>query len=270
MQKYVVLDKQVGETPLSCMEAWRASVGLSQDTPLTYAGRLDPLASGKLLVLIGEECKAKEQYQALDKAYDFTILFGLSSDSGDVLGLINPHQDTAIDRNQITAALAQCTGQITLPYPVFSSKPVRGKPLHTWAVEGRLNEIEIPTATTTIHQLRCTNIETLARDEVYEQAQHKIESIPPVTELRKALGNDFRRSDIRSAWQRWQNDTPADTRFTLAHCRVVCSSGTYVRSLATHIGKLCDTSALAFFIHRTHIGTYHPPGRRLGWWWPRY
>jgi tRNA pseudouridine(55) synthase len=269
MQKYVVLDKKVGETPLSCMEAWRRSAGLASDIPLTYAGRLDPLASGKLLVLIGEECKAKERYQALDKAYDFSILFGVGSDSGDVLGLINSAETTSVTKQSLSVVLSQQTGTITLPYPVFSSKPVNGKPLHTWAVEGRLDEIIIPTATTHVYHLSYTSLTTMTRDEVFAQAQEKVESIPHVTELRKALGNDFRRADIRQRWQEWRDITPADTQFTLAHCQVICSSGTYVRSLAAHIGKQLNTKALAFSIHRTRLGHYRQLGP-LGYFWPSF
>lgn len=270
MQRYVVLNKQVGQTPLSCMEAWRDTAGVTRDIPLTYAGRLDPLASGKLLVLIGNECKHKEQYLGLDKAYDFSILFGVGSDSGDVLGIPTPHDTTTVSSRSIKKSLHQLPSTITLPYPVFSAKPVNGVPLHTWAAEGRLDEIEIPTTTTAIHKLNLLHIEQLDRDTVYTKASTKIDSIPPVTELRKALGNDFRRDAIRQSWLDWKNQIPAEQVFTVAHCRVVCASGTYVRSLATHIGTLLGTKALALSIHRTHIGTYYSLPAGLGFWWPQY
>ena len=61
LPRFVMLDKAVGQTPLQCMEAWRNEVGISADIPLTYAGRLDPMASGKLLILVGEECKKKDE-----------------------------------------------------------------------------------------------------------------------------------------------------------------------------------------------------------------
>lgn len=270
MQKYVVLDKAVGETPLSCMEAWRATQSPALDgVPLTYAGRLDPLASGKLLVLIGDECKRKEQHQALDKAYDFSILFGLTSDSGDVLGLVSSHARSTVPNTSITAALKRCHGRVTFPYPAFSSKPVAGKPLHTWAAEGRLSEITIPTSTTNIFHLSLKQTTVLSRDQVYTEALKKINSIPPVTELRKALGNDFRRGDIREQWQRWRDTTPAQTNFTLAHCRIVCSSGTYVRSVAQHVGTHCGSAALAWSIHRTHLGHYHHWGP-VHYWRPSF
>ena len=47
------------------------------------------MASGKLLILIGDECKNQKKYFGLDKEYEFEVLFGVESDTGDVLGLIS-------------------------------------------------------------------------------------------------------------------------------------------------------------------------------------
>ena len=55
---------------------------------MTYAGRLDPMASGVLLVLAGEETKNKDKYLGLDKEYDFEILFGFATDTYDILGKV--------------------------------------------------------------------------------------------------------------------------------------------------------------------------------------
>ncbi|MCA9363758.1 hypothetical protein KC727_00880, partial [Candidatus Kaiserbacteria bacterium] len=87
MQRYATIEKRIGETPLEAAERLRVTLGLSADIPLAYAGRLDPMASGKLLVLIGDECKKQEQYHTLDKEYTFEVLFGVRSDTADVLGI---------------------------------------------------------------------------------------------------------------------------------------------------------------------------------------
>lgn len=271
MQRYVVLDKAVGQTPLECMEAWRAAQPPAfADTPLTYAGRLDPLASGKLLILIGEECKNKEHYLALDKQYDFSILFGIATDTGDPLGLITTSQESNPILGDIQSACRNLEGAITLPYPAYSSKTVNGKPLHTWSIEGRLDEITIPQKTSTIYRLNCSNIRTVEKTWVYENAFKKINSIPPVTESRKALGNDFRRSDIRARWQEWHDDPQTPESFTIADCTCICSSGTYMRSLAERIAKDCGSVGLAFTISRTTIGRYQALPIVSGFWLKKY
>ena len=81
MKKVIVLNKKEGETPLESLENFRAKNKKYQDVKMTYAGRLDPMASGVLLVLAGDETKNKEKYLNLDKEYEFEILFGFATDT---------------------------------------------------------------------------------------------------------------------------------------------------------------------------------------------
>ncbi|MCB9810796.1 hypothetical protein H6777_01480 [Candidatus Nomurabacteria bacterium] len=201
-ERYMILEKAVGETPLECAEKWRRTRPDLTGVPLAYAGRLDPMASGQLLILIGEECKNQTAYHDLDKEYEFEILFGAASDSGDVLGMIEEGGKKNIESEKITETLKSLVGQIELPYPIFSSKTVKGKPLHTWTMEGRLNEIEIPTRKSEIYELELLETRELSREEVAKIAMEKIETIPPVTDLRKALGNDFRRPEVGEVYLR--------------------------------------------------------------------
>lgn len=253
---FAVIQKSVGQTPLECMENWRKTQEDLANIPLAYAGRLDPMASGSLLVLIGEECKKQTEYHGLDKEYEFSVLFGVSSDSGDVLGLVKEEDMRAIKDDVINSILSKLIGLIELPYPIFSAKTVDGKPLHTWTMEGRLHEITIPTKRSNIFELELISNNVSTREMIAEEALHKIELIPPVTDLRKALGNDFRRPDIRKAWNVFLNNGSQDDQFTIANFRCVCSSGTYMRTLSEVIAKNLNTTGLAYSIHRTKIGHY--------------
>lgn len=269
MERFIVLDKKVGQTPLECMELWRSRSNLDQNVPLTYAGRLDPMASGKLLILIGDECKKKNDYLHLDKEYEFEILFGLESDTQDILGRLSPSDPMLFDERIVNETLAGLIGEIELPYPHFSSKTVAGKPLHTWTLEGRLDEIEIPTKHSTIYSLKLEDLYTQTRSEIYTKASIKIETITPVIETRKALGNDFRRKDVRADWQHFKDEGAEDDLFHIAKVRCIASSGTYMRSLAEVIAARLDTSGLAYSIHRTKIGRYKK-FLNLGFWLKRY
>lgn len=290
-----MLEKAIGETPLSCAEEYRGKHPELAGVSMAYAGRLDPMASGKLLVLLGEECKNQTAYHGLDKEYQFSVLLGIGSDSHDVLGRLNmnPFKDrggatllpegvrlglaarsapsgsrVASPENNLSAtsslsegliaAAAALTGNIELPYPHFSAKTVQGKPLHMWTLEGRLNEIEIPTKESTIYSLRLDSVETKSRAEVCTEARTKIDSIPEVTEARKALGNDFRRVDVRQDWDNILNDDSLPDSYHIAHFTCTASSGTYMRTLAHLIGQSLDTPSLAWSIHRSTIGTYDP------------
>ncbi|MCA9362983.1 hypothetical protein KC851_01560 [Candidatus Kaiserbacteria bacterium] len=271
MFKYITLEKKVGQTPLSCAEAYRTLHPELAGVPMAYAGRLDPMASGKLLVLLGDECKHQANYHGLDKEYEFSVLLGIESDSQDVMGRLSVYKG---DGNQLserlrlgqapqsgleeslTSVAQDFIGKIELPYPIFSSKTVQGKPLHTWTMEGRLNEIDIPTKESEIFELEFTKLETIERNDMVKQALEKVNSVPPVTELRKALGNDFRRVDVRKDWDQILNDNSLPNEYQIAHFRCVASSGTYMRTLAQAIAKKLGTTGLAWHIHRTKIGKF--------------
>jgi tRNA pseudouridine(55) synthase len=255
-EKYVLLNKAVGETPLEVLEAWRTTRPDLANVPMAYAGRLDPMASGQLLVLIGEECKKQEEYHDLDKEYQVEILFGAHSDSGDVLGIVTSCEYPEIKVADLNKVLENLIGEIELPYPVFSSKTILGKPLHTWVMENRLHEITIPTRRSHIYQLSLNKLSTLSRQEVTETALTKIELIPKVTDPRKALGNDFRRPAVRLAWQEFKASGSSKDVFYLANFTCICSSGTYMRTLAEVIANKLDTKGLAFSIHRSTIGKW--------------
>ena len=164
MEKYITLEKLIGETPLSCAEAYRAEHPELKGVPMAYAGRLDPMASGKLLILLGDECKNQTNYHGLDKEYEFSVLIGIESDSQDVMGRLKATDTNPIlNEEKIELVAKTFLGKIELPYPIFSSKTVRGKPLHTWTMEGRLSEIEIPTKESEIYEIEFTKLEILSK-----------------------------------------------------------------------------------------------------------
>lgn len=271
MKRYATIEKHVGETPLEAAQRLRGELGLAADIPLAYAGRLDPMASGTLLILIGEECKRQSEYHNLDKAYDFSVLLGVRSDTADVLGIVEGCSTPQISEADLRRAAKSLVGPVNLPYPHFSSKTVQGKPLHVWTLEGRLNEIEIPTKESMIYKLTFTKLETVSKDTIYNDVLEKIETVTQVTDESKALGRDFRRVDVRAAWKAWYEHPDTPDSLQVAHFHSIASSGTYMRTLAEVIAKSLDTCALAHHIHRTHIGKYQKlPLINTGFWAKRF
>lgn len=263
--KYVVLEKKVGETPLQVVQAFKKENPDFADVPMAYAGRLDPMASGKLLVLVGEECKKQEEYHSLDKEYEFEVLLGSVSDTGDVLGLVDWKQGTKLSTEKLKEVAEGLVGDLSLPYPKFSSRTVRGKPLHTWTLEDRLDEIEIPSADTHIYSLKLLDLRRQSVEETYNKAMAKIESVPQVTDTRKEMGRDFRRSEVRVAWQVWREHHRGH-EVDIATFKCVASSGTYMRSLSEEIGRRLGASGMAYSIHRSRIGVYKPLPFGFGYW----
>lgn len=258
----VMLWKQKGETPLMALNAWRRAHPRYKDTPATYAGRLDPMAQGKLLILLGEECKKRERYLKLDKEYEVEVLFDIGSDTADALGLASyAGRKTKVDRMHLEQALKRETGAHVRAYPAYSSKAVNGKPLFQHALEGSLSVIEIPTHVERIYGIRIREMRALSSKALKEYVEAFLAKVPSADESSKRLGADFRIADVRAAWQGVFADAQERT-FGVVTLTVSCASGAYMRSLAERLGSAFGTKALALSIKRTNLGR-----RFLGLWW---
>lgn len=276
--RYVVLEKMVGQTPLEAVVAWKEEHPELRDVPTTYAGRLDPMASGKLLVLLGEECKRRDAYTGLDKEYEIEVVLDVRTDTGDALGLADiASTETHPAHQALSAALRMLTGTHAVPYPAFSSKTVHGKPLFQYALEGALGEIEIPAHEETIYRMQMLDMRSESARYLQTRLSRTLSHVPKSDDPRKTLGADFRQDAIRARWDEQFAQTTQDTQaahgaprsFTVIALRVTCASGTYMRTLAERLGKELGTSVFALSIHRTKIGRYVPFGP-FGFWRKQY
>ena len=256
MDDIYIVHKEVGETPLQAIERSREERHIPSGIPMAYAGRLDPMAEGKLLVVTGDECKNISEYWNLDKEYRVSIVLGITSDSHDVLGKIalNTNNLQHIDDEEIEKVLKSFVGKYDWPYPVISSKPVNGKPLFQWFLEERLSEIEIPRSTGEIFDITVDAIRTLTPDELKKRTLEKIHSIAIVTDESKRLGRDFRRHDVIDSWNTWYQTSARSLQVVDITC--TASAGTYMRTLADQVGQKLGTGALALEINRTKIGKF--------------
>ncbi len=268
MRRYTTLKKHIGETPLGAIKAWKRENPAYEGAPASYAGRLDPMASGKLLVLLGDECKKQKEYTGLDKEYEVEILIGAGSDTGDVLGLVEEGREVSPPEAQVMEALLQERGAHIRAYPAFSSKTLRGKPLFLHKLEGALREEDIPEHIETLYRVTLGNIGTISKKDLKVKIESLLDKAPKTLEPSKALGEDFRIDAVRESWA--QVFARAGARaFCVARIRVICASGAYMRSLAPRIGDALGTRALALSICRTKIGKYLQLGP-LGFWYREY
>jgi tRNA U55 pseudouridine synthase TruB len=272
MRRFIVIEKPLGETPLLTIQNYQKSDPDLLRVPLTYAGRLDPMASGKLLVLIGDECKQRDKYDGLDKEYIFEILLGFTSDTGDVLGLPQAGTVALTDDQKIRDVARSMTGIHILPYPVFSSKTVAGKSLFQYALEGTLDIITVPKTPMRVYSMHYMDKLVLAREQMIERVLQKIEQLN--TGLVKGdddashIGADFRKDQICKEW--WSLQSKAKMSTTILRFRAVVSSGTYIRSLAPLIARELGNDGLAYSITRTKIGKYMPLTKHGGFWTRSY
>jgi|APSaa5957512622_1039677.scaffolds.fasta_scaffold27520_1 tRNA pseudouridine55 synthase len=237
----ILANKIIGETPL---ELIKRVANNGQKT--TYAGRLDPMASGLMVLLQDNEVIDKNKYLSLDKQYDLKILFGLSTDSYDTLGIItNQDLNSNILESDIKKVIKDYKKSYSQTYPPYSSKTVKSKPLWWWAKNNKLNQIEIPTKNVVIKQIDITNIYKIKISTLVKDILNNISKVK----------GDFRQEDIISQWKELQKNNQ-DKLMTVATLIISCTSGTYMRSIANQVGKDLGIPALALKINRTKIGKY--------------
>lgn len=238
MNAILQFHKKRYETPLEMLERLRVEQPELKHEKLSYLGRLDPLAHGVVLIAVGEANKDREKYLNLSKRYKVSFLFGVSTDSGDVLGVITDTHDQNIPKGEkIVKEILQLRGEHTLPYPMYSSKTVQGKPLHEYAREGK--EVRVPERNMEIMSITCNETYTISGEEL---AQSGIEAT-------ERIKGDFRQEAIRKTWEEFRRMYQGKT-FLVAKAELAVSSGTYMRSLADLLKERAGIPCVAYDIER--------------------
>ena len=244
MEKLLILNKEIGETPLECIERFRGLNPRYVGIPMTYAGRLDPMAEGVLVVLIGEECKNKDKYLGLDKEYEVEVLFGFETDTYDLLGKVTAVADTRegkIQKSRIEEILKTFVGKFVQVYPMYSSKTVDGKPLFTYAKSGGTPD-EMPTKEVEIYDIKMLEEREIDSETLLQEIKNNIAKVK----------GDFRQQEIVA---KWESVCRRSDYLQICKIKVSCSSGTYMRTLAHNLGQKIGVPALAYSIKRTKINT---------------
>lgn len=270
MRRFVVLEKKIGETPLAAIREWKMQNPEYAREAASYAGRLDPMASGSLLVLLGDECRRQREYTNLDKEYEIEVLLDVGSDTGDVLGIPEyAGRETLVEKRALSAALARERGAHSRAYPAFSSKTVNGKPLFLHALEGSLPYMVVPEHIEHIYSIQQQGSYTISDSELEARVSTLLDLAPRTDEPSKRLGEDFRIGAVRAGWQELFKTT-GKRDFAVLRLRVTCASGVYIRSLAGRLGAALGTRALALSIRRTKIGKYVSLWKEAGIWMRTY
>lgn len=252
MKIVLSVNKPVSLTPNQVIEKVRIQFPHFAKEKIGFAGRLDPMARGVLLLMVGDANYEREQYLSLDKTYQFTALLGIETDSYDLLGVLDSLEVKKFPANTdelVEQFIEESIGQKDQPYPPYSTKPVQGKRLFKWAKEGKLDEIEIPTKVITIYSFKKIEDSILSITEFEKIINEKVAKIE----------GEFRQEEILEKWHKLF-EKHDNIQFKTITFEVKCSSGTYVRSLVHNLGKKLGCSAVTIDINRTKVGTYKLEG----------
>ena len=108
-----------------------------------HAGTLDPLATGVLVVGLGQATRLVEYVQRLPKTYLATFLLGRSSDTEDTTGKVLEVANPSVPSpEQLAAALPRFIGNIEQLPPAYSALKVDGKRAYALARRGEAVELQ--------------------------------------------------------------------------------------------------------------------------------
>lgn len=107
-----------------------------------HTGTLDPIATGVLVVCVGNATKLVEILTSEDKEYIATIKLGIKTDTGDITGNVVERKDYSFTSEDLERVLESFIGEITQTVPIYSAVKVKGKKLYQYARNNE--EVELP------------------------------------------------------------------------------------------------------------------------------
>ncbi len=148
MNGVLIVDKPAGCTSHDVVQRVRKAI---QQRSVGHAGTLDPLATGVLVVAIGEGTKLVSHLQSDDKCYEVSIALGAETDSLDADGeVIDTAEVPRLDRAAVERALQRFIGRQPQTAPKLSAIKVGGTPLHRRMRRGE--EVEAPVREVELHE----------------------------------------------------------------------------------------------------------------------
>lgn len=203
MHGWIILDKPLGLGSTQGVSAVKRALrdGAYGKFKVGHGGTLDPLATGVLPIAVGEATKLAGRMLDSDKIYDFTVQFGVETDTLDLEGREVAVSAVRPSREAVEAMLTQFTGPIEQVPPAFSALKIDGERAYDLARKGQavelatravtihalaLQDLDAESATLSAHVSKGTYIRSLARD-----IARALGTVGHVTMLRRIKAGPF-------------------------------------------------------------------------------
>lgn len=144
----LLIDKPSGITSHDVVHRVRR---IFQTSQVGHTGTLDPIASGLMVVLIGEATKLSQYILDEDKGYVVKVRFGVTTDTLDRAGKVLTENGYEISIEKVDQVIRELQGDLDLPIPMYSAKKIDGKKLYELARENI--QIEIPRKIMSFYQI---------------------------------------------------------------------------------------------------------------------
>lgn len=172
----LVVDKPFGMTSHDVVDEVRRLAGIRK---VGHAGTLDPMATGVLVLCLGQATGVVEYLMDSDKVYEARVRLGVTTDTHDAKGTVTSTSKVNVTKEEVHKALTFFVGRIQQVPPMYSALKHHGMPLYELARRGitverkprsvEVQEIELldwspPLFTMKVSCSRGTYIRALARD----------------------------------------------------------------------------------------------------------
>ncbi|WP_374141963.1 tRNA pseudouridine(55) synthase TruB [Sphingomonas sp.] len=236
MHGWIILDKPLGLGSTQGVSAVKRALrdGNYGKCKVGHGGTLDPLATGVLPIAIGEATKLAGRMLDSDKVYDFTIGFGVQTDTLDLEGKVVAESDVRPTLAQVEAVLPRFTGPIEQVPPAYSALKVDGERAYDLARAGE--EVVLASRGVTIHGLACLK-------PLPFRGGVGVGAVPTI----HGLGE----TDTPHP-----NPSPEGEGLSEVTLTAHVSKGTYIRSLARDIALALGTVGHVTMLRRTKAGPF--------------
>lgn len=238
-----------------------------------HGGTLDPLASGILIVGVGTGTKKLQDYlNNSTKTYETKALLGISTTTGDSEGEIltrNPIEH--ITKDMVRSIPEKFVGDLQQTPPIFSALKLNGKPLHEYAREGIPLPEPIKSRKVKVNQFDLFEEDLLTTDHEYITLTSELDENGKPLETLLANNPTLNDSPLYFSDQYLEKhpneknppkpinldqDEKLPEKLPLIHFSASVSSGTYIRSLVSDVGRALQSSAYMVMLIRTKQGEW--------------
>ena len=229
--------------------------GILKFKKIGHTGTLDPMAEGVLPVCLGKATKLCDMLMDDKKEYVARFILGIKSDTQDVTGNIEAvkaydvknetkadgaggTEDTCAEiEKKIKSVAAGFIGEQEQLTPMYSARKVAGKKLYEYARAGV--EVERPKKKITIFDISDVAVKAVNACDIAESSK-KFDNV-------SADGND--------GISELLNDNYPGGMYEVS-MRVLCSKGTYIRTLCHDIGEALGCGGCMSALTRTKTGIF--------------
>ncbi len=156
----LLIDKPRGITSFDVIRRLRRELNIKK---MGHAGTLDPLASGLMIIGVGEGTKKLSSLIKLDKEYIAEVLLGEKRSTGDMEGeILEEVSVSEMDEEEVKEMLESMHGTLFLPVSAYSAIKKDGVPMykHARKAEKTGKEItDLPMRTMQVHEAELIGIE---------------------------------------------------------------------------------------------------------------